>query len=110
MNLGLEGEYVAGNAGYVVVDLWRAKPGTQQELDRVLESAARRFREHDGIVSVDYARLEDNPDVYLAVFRYLDKEARDRFAETDDLKATMAELRQLWDLESPIYKGISTGY
>ena len=96
---------VTSQAGYVVVDIWRAKPGMRDEVDQLLTDAATVFRSVDGIVSVDYARLEDQPDMYLVIFRYADKAAREAFVETEDLKSTMANLRQVWDLESPIYRG-----
>ena len=96
---------VVEHAGYVVVDIWRAKPGMRDEVDRLLLSAGERFRAADGIVSVDYARLEDQPDMYLVVFRYESKAARESFQESDDLRSTMTKLRQVWDLESPIYRG-----
>ncbi|MEZ4521044.1 MAG: antibiotic biosynthesis monooxygenase [Thermomicrobiales bacterium] len=96
---------MAQDAGYVVVDIWRAKPGMVEEVDRLLIAAAERFRSLEGIVSVDYARLDDQPDMYLVIFRYTTKDARESFQESDELRATMSALRQVWDLESPIYRG-----
>ncbi len=77
----------------------------QDEVDRLLIEAAPRFRAAPGIVSVDYARVDDHPDTYLVVFRYVDRAAREAFVETDELRSTMGALRQVWDLESPIYRG-----
>jgi quinol monooxygenase YgiN len=94
-------------AGYVVVDIWRAKPGMRDDVDRILIEAADKFRRSEGIVSVDYARLEDQSDMYLVVFRYADRAAREAFVETDELRSTMTALRQVWDLESPIFRGQS---
>lgn len=94
-------------AGYVVVDVWRAKPGMRDDVDRILIEVADKFRNANGVVSVDYARLEDQPDMYLVIFRYVDRAAREVFVETDELRSTMAALRQVWDLESPIYRGES---
>lgn len=96
---------MAQGAGYVVVDLWRAKPGMGEQVDRLLMDAAPRFRAAPGVVSVDYTRLEDTSDTYLVIFRYVDRAAREAFVATDDLRETMAALRQVWDLESPIYRG-----
>lgn len=92
-------------AGYIVVDIWRAKPGMRDDVDRLLRDAAKRFQDVDGIVSVDYARLDDQPDMYLVVFRYASRAARVAFQDSDDLRSTMTRLRQVWDLESPIYRG-----
>ncbi len=97
-------------AGYVVVDIWRAKPGKKAEVDAVLADAGVQFRQVPGIVSVDYARLDGETDMYLVIFRYENREAREAFAETELLKSTMLTLRQLWDLESPIYKGENAGF
>ena len=96
---------VAENAGYVVVDLWRAKPGMRAQVERLLIEAAPRFRAAPGVVSVDYTRLDDQDDIYLVIFRYTDRAAREAFVDTDELRDTMAALRQVWDLESPIYRG-----
>lgn len=101
---------VSDRAGYVVVDVWRAKPGKRDDVDTVLRDCAERFRKADGVVSVDYTRLEGQPDMYLVVFRYTDREARERFTASDELISTMGVLRQLWDLESPIYRGEDTGF
>lgn len=77
----------------------------RDDVDRLLIDAANRFQSVEGIVSVDYARLEDQPDMYLVVFRYTSKSAREAFHDSDDLRSTMTRLRQVWDLESPIYRG-----
>jgi len=77
----------------------------RDEVDRLLLDAAKRFQDVEGIVSVDYARLDDQPDMYLVVFRYASKAAREAFQDSDDLRSTMTRLRQVWDLESPIYRG-----
>lgn len=97
------------DAGFVVVDIWKAKSGKQEELHTVLADAGRRFRKMDGILSVDYTRLVDDEERYIVVFRYRDRAARDAFVETDALRSTMERLRSLWDLESPICQGASTG-
>lgn len=96
-------------AGFVVVDIWRVKPGKQQELRDVLAEAGRAFRATDDIVSVDYTQLIDDEDRYLAVFRYRDAEARAAFVATEVLRTTMKRLDPLWDLESPIYQGVASG-
>jgi heme-degrading monooxygenase HmoA len=96
---------VTSKAGYVVVDVWRAKPGMVDEVDRLLLEASERFKEIDGIISVDYAHVDDRPDTYLVIFRYSTREAREAFQDTDELQSTMTGLRQVWDLESPVYRG-----
>lgn len=100
---------VTEQAGFVVVDIWKAKPGKQQELREVLTEAGRLFREVDGVLSVDYTTMKDDPDRYLVVFRYRDEATREAFVSTDGLTSTMSRLRELWDLESPIYQGVATG-
>ena len=75
------------------------------EVERLLIEAAERFRAIDGIVSVDYAHLDDRTDMYLVIFRYVSREVREAFQDTDELRSTMTALRQVWDLESPIYRG-----
>ena len=75
------------------------------EVERLLTEAAELFRSIEGIVSVDYAHLDDRPDMYLVIFRYTSRDVREAFQDTDELRSTMATLRQVWDLESPIYRG-----
>ena len=95
---------------FVVVDIWRAKPGKHQELRQVLTESGARFRTMPGVLSVDYTLLDSDPDRYLVVFRYADGAARAAFVETDELKTTMSTLTELWDLESPIYTGVPAGF
>jgi quinol monooxygenase YgiN len=96
---------MSNEAGFVVVDIWRARPGKQQELRDALVDAGRQFRAMDGVVSVDYTQLVDDESRYLVIFRYRDAEARNAFVATDALRSTMQRLEALWDVESPIYQG-----
>ena len=98
------------NSAFVVVDIWRVKPGKHDELREVLAESGRRFRLMPGVLSVDYTLLDGDPDRYLVVFRYIDAAAREAFVATDLLKDTMQRLQSLWDLESPVYKGTPAGY
>ncbi len=95
---------------FVVVDIWRVKPGMQAELEQVLAESGAQFRSMPGVLSVDFTLLDGDPDRYLVVFRYADAAAREAFVATDELRSTMARLRDLWDLESPIYQGTPVGY
>jgi heme-degrading monooxygenase HmoA len=97
-------------SAYVVVDIWRVKPGRHAELREVLTESGARFRTMSGVLSVDYTLVEGDPDRYLVVFRYADAAAREAFVATDELRSTMSRLRDLWDLESPIYRGVPAGY
>jgi quinol monooxygenase YgiN len=90
---------------FVVVDIWRVRPGRHDELRRLLSESGRLFRARPGVLSVDYTLLDGDPDRYLVVFRYTDRQARESFVATAELKQTMAALSELWDLESPVYKG-----
>lgn len=95
------------HAGFVVVDIWKVKPGKQDELNAVLAECGERFWQVDGILSVDYTRMIDDPDRYLVIFRYRSAEDREAFVAADDLRSTMQRLAELWDLESPIWQGQS---
>lgn len=98
------------SSAFVVVDIWRGKPGKRDELRHVLTDSGALFRRQPGVLSVDYTLLDNDPDRYLVVFRYANAAAREAFVATDELKATMARLGELWDLESPIYKGTPAGF
>lgn len=95
---------------YVVVDIWRGKPGKRDELRQVLAESGALFRSLPGVLSVDFTLLDDDPDRYLVVFRYESANARETFVARDELKSTLARLGELWDLESPIYKGTPAGF
>jgi len=95
---------------YVVVDIWRVKPGKHDELRQALTESGARFRSMPGVLSVDYTLLDGDHDRYLVVFRYADAAARAAFVATDELKTTMNTLIELWDLESPIFKGVPAGF
>lgn len=90
---------------FVVVDLWRVRPGMRERLDSLLVECGGAFRQQPGILSVDFTRLVDDPDRYLVVFRYEDAEARESFVATPELKDAMTRLSELWDLDSPLYRG-----
>ena len=96
-------------SAFVVVDIWRVKGGMQSQLDEVLVETGAAFRQQPGVLSVDFTRLDDDPERYLVVFRYRDAKAREDFVSTPELKSTLARLSALWDLESPIYKGNPVG-
>ncbi len=95
---------------FVVVDIWRGKSGKRDELRQVLTDSGALFRARPGVLSVDFTLLEDDPDRYLVVFRYESAEARETFVATDELRATLSRLSELWDLESPVYKGTPAGF
>lgn len=99
----------ATSSVFVVVDIWRAKPGKREELRAALAESGARFRTMPGVLSVDYTLLDNDPDRYLVVFRYLDAAAREAFVATDELRSTMERLSELWDLESPIWLGTPIG-
>jgi quinol monooxygenase YgiN len=94
---------------FVVVDIWRVKPGKRDEVRALLTEAGQIFRSRPGVLSVDFTLLDNDPDRYLVVFRYADAGAREQFVATDELKSVMARLTELWDLESPIYMGTPAG-
>ena len=95
---------------FVVVDIWRVKPGKRDEVRQLLTNAGQLFRSRPGVLSVDFTLLDNDPDRYLVVFRYVDADARETFVQTDELKSVMTRLTELWDVESPIYKGTPKGY
>lgn len=95
------------DVGYVVVDTWRVKPGREEEIATVLDGARRRFLTVPGIVSVDFAHIDGDASRYLVVFRYPDAAAREAFVSTEDLKATMARLRELWDFDGTSHRAVT---
>jgi quinol monooxygenase YgiN len=96
-------------SAFVVVDLWRVRPGRRTEVEQVLAKAGTLFRAQPGVLSVDFTHLDGDPDRYVVVFRYQDAAAREAFVSTPELTATLKRLSSLWDLESPVYKGFPPG-
>jgi heme-degrading monooxygenase HmoA len=96
-------------SAFVVVDIWRVKPGKRAAIEPVLAESARLFRAQPGILSVDYTHIDGDAEHYLVVFRYESAMAREAFQMTDALKETTSRLRELWDMESPVLKGSQSG-
>ena len=92
-------------AGYVVVDVWKVKPGKEAETRKVLSNAKREFSSYPGIVSIHYALVDGDPTRYLVVFRYRDHQTRAEFVSTELLKSTMTRLSELWDLDGVFFEG-----
>ncbi|HUG16764.1 MAG TPA: antibiotic biosynthesis monooxygenase family protein [Thermomicrobiales bacterium] len=90
---------------FVVVDFWRVRPGKRDALEQLLIESGPKFRRQPGVLSVDFTRLDDDPNRYLVVFRYQDAAAREAFVATEELKTTLARLSKLWDLDSPVHTG-----
>lgn len=95
---------------FVVVDIWRVKPGKRSEIEQLLTESGEAFRSRPGVLSVDFTHLDADPDRYLVVFRYESQQAREQFVNTDELRGVLARLSELWDLESPIYIGTPPGF
>lgn len=95
------------DVGFVVVDTWRVKPGKEEEIASVLDEVRRRFLAMPGIVSIDFAHIDGDARRYLVVFRYADAAAREAFVSTDDLKATMARLGELWDFDGTSLRAVT---
>jgi quinol monooxygenase YgiN len=92
-------------AGYVVVDTWRIRPGKEAEIVPVLTEIRQRFLAVPGVVSIDFAHFEDDASRILVVFRYADAAARTAFVATDDLKATMKRLSDYWEFDGIAVRG-----
>jgi quinol monooxygenase YgiN len=94
-------------AGFVVVDVWKVKPGKEKAIRPILADALDRFQKHPEILSVDYCLADGDPSRYLVVFRYISEAARDAFVATTELIATMETLAEFWDLDEVFVKGPS---
>ena len=95
------------DAGYVVVDTWRVRPGKETEIVPVLAEIRERFLAVPGIISVDFAHFDGDPGRILVVFRYADAAARAAFVATDDLKATMSRLSDYWEFDGVGIRGVT---
>jgi quinol monooxygenase YgiN len=84
-------------AGYIVVDTWKVKPGKEDAIRPVLAKAHKEFSSHPDILSVDYCLVDGDPEQYLVIFRYTSKDARERFIASDQLIDTMQSLANYWD-------------
>ncbi len=98
---------VERNVGFVVVDTWQVKPGKEAEIATLLDGIRQQFLIVPGIVSIDFAYIDNDPRRYLVVFRYTDAAAREAFVTTENLKAAMARLRELWDFDGTSYQAVT---
>jgi len=96
-----------GEVGFVVVDTWQVKPDKKAEIAVALDEIRQQFLTFPGIVSIDFAHIDNDPRRYLVVFRYTDAAAREAFVNTDDLKGAMARLRDLWDFAGTSYQAMT---
>jgi heme-degrading monooxygenase HmoA len=92
-------------AGFVVVDTWKVKPGKEQEIRPLLARAHHEFSMHPEILSVDYCSVDTDLSQYLVIFRYTSEDARERFVASDALTSTMKALAEYWDHHEIFVKG-----
>jgi heme-degrading monooxygenase HmoA len=92
-------------SAYVVVDFWHVRPGREAELERKLAESAVAFRQHPGVLSVDFTRVEGDPGRYLVVFRYDTAESRAAFVATSLVHDALNDLADLWDLDGQVWRG-----
>lgn len=97
----------SNQAGFVVVDVWKVKPGKEQAIRPVLARAQVEFSSHPEILSVDYCLAGGEQDRYLVVFRYTSEAAREAFVNTETLRTTMETLTEYWELDDVFVKGPS---
>ena len=95
----------ANMAGFVVVDVWKVKPGKEESIKEVLAAAHRKFSERPEILSVDYCLADSRQNKYLVIFRYTSEDARERFIASEELTSTMETLREFWELGDVYVKG-----
>src|SRR3954454_9019214 len=83
---------MSATTAFVVVDFWHVKPGRRDAVHRVLAAAAPILRAQPGVLSADFAQPDGDPDRYLVVFRYADRQAREVLQAAPELQDIMARL------------------
>jgi quinol monooxygenase YgiN len=99
LSLGAEIEEtpVAGERTLTVWEIWQKKPEvTTEQLHAVFRKHLPRVNRIEGMLSVEFTQLRDDPSRYLALFRYRDEAHRAGFLAADDLRDMRKELDHLW--------------
>src|SRR5262249_13875190 len=100
VSLGAELEQlgrVGTERALIVWEIWEKKPEvTTEQLHEVIRRHLPRVNRIDGMLSVDFTQLRDDPNRYLALFRYRDESYRAGFLAADDLRDMRKELDHLW--------------
>jgi quinol monooxygenase YgiN/thiol-disulfide isomerase/thioredoxin len=93
----LEGARASDERTLTVWEIWEKKPeATTEQLHDVIRRHLPRVSRVDGMLSVEFSRLRDAPDRYLALFRYRDEGYRAGFLASDAVREMRKELDQLW--------------
>jgi hypothetical protein len=100
LSLGSEIEQLgrAGNERTLTVwEIWEKRPEVSTEqLQDVIRRHLPRVSKIDGMLTVEFTQLRDDPNRYLALFRYRDEAYRAGFLAADDLRDMRKELDHLW--------------
>jgi quinol monooxygenase YgiN len=99
VSLGSELEQLrASNERTLTVwEIWQKRPEVPTEqLHDVIRRHLPRVASVDGMLSVEFTQLRDDPDRYLALFRYRDEAYRAGFLASDAVREMRKELDQLW--------------
>jgi quinol monooxygenase YgiN len=80
-----------------VWEIWEKKPEvTTEQLHEVIRRHLPRINRIEGMLLVEFSQLRDDPNRYLALFRYRDEAHRAGFLAADDLRDMRKELDHLW--------------
>jgi quinol monooxygenase YgiN len=93
----LEGQHTGNERTLTVWEIWEKKPEvTTEQLHDVIRRHLPRVNRIEGMLLVEFSQLRDDPNRYLALFRYRDESYRAGFLAADDLRDMRKELDHLW--------------
>jgi hypothetical protein len=93
----LEEGRASGERTLTVWEIWEKKPEVSTEqLHAVIRRHLPRVNRIEGMLTVEFSQLRDDPNRYLALFRYRDESYRAGFLAADDLRDMRKELDHLW--------------
>jgi quinol monooxygenase YgiN/thiol-disulfide isomerase/thioredoxin len=88
---------VTNERALTVWEIWEKKPDVSTEqLQDVIKRHLPKVSKIEGMLSVEFTQLRDDPNRYLALFRYRDESYRAGFLAADDLRDMRKELDHLW--------------
>jgi quinol monooxygenase YgiN len=93
----LEDARTSNERTLTVWEIWEKKPEvTTEQLHDVIRRHLPRVNRIEGMLTVEFTQLRDDPNRYLALFRYRDESYRAGFLAADDLRDMRKELDHLW--------------
>ena len=83
------------NNYYTVLAIIEAKPGKEEELEKILKSLVAPTLQEEGCVNYDFHRDSNNPAIFMFYENWVNKDAHQKHCETTHIKEWQARMPDL---------------